>query len=240
MTATLETFDYSYPKHLIAQHPLSERDASRLMVLDRTRKKWEHRKMKEFPDFLLAGDLLIFNDTKVFPARLIGRDGAGRILEILLLEAYGSCSSNPVNLPEGAIKQGFRVTHTPFSNNDLKIRFSCLCKPMRKINVGTKIIFAPHWSGTIVTKIEDSIEIEFPEENLTTAQVMRDVYNSEFSVQFTGLPPATKSAKTRILNSKQVVMPLSMGKDSLATFALCQELGFKVQPKINMMFRNHG
>ncbi|MDO8494134.1 MAG: tRNA preQ1(34) S-adenosylmethionine ribosyltransferase-isomerase QueA [Deltaproteobacteria bacterium] len=137
MKVTLETFDYSYPKHLIAQHPLPKRDASRLMVLDRARKQWKHDTMKNLPNFLRAGDLLIYNDTKVFPARLIGKGESGRIVEVLLLE---------------------KLSET---------KFRCLCKPARKIEVGTKITFAPDWAGIIVSKSEEQIGIEFPKENFS-------------------------------------------------------------------------
>lgn len=71
-------FDYPLPPELIAQRPLVERDASRLMVLDRAGETVEHRTFRELPQILRPGDLLVFNNTKVFPARLLGRRrGAG-------------------------------------------------------------------------------------------------------------------------------------------------------------------
>ncbi len=69
----LEEFDYEIPAGLIAQRPLKERDASRLMVLRREAKQWEDRRFRELPQILEPGDLLVFNNTKVFPARLLGR-----------------------------------------------------------------------------------------------------------------------------------------------------------------------
>jgi S-adenosylmethionine:tRNA ribosyltransferase-isomerase len=69
----LEEFDYALPAELIAQRPLAERDASRLMVLDRATGRFEDGSFRDMAQVLRAGDLLVFNNTKVFPARLLGR-----------------------------------------------------------------------------------------------------------------------------------------------------------------------
>jgi S-adenosylmethionine:tRNA ribosyltransferase-isomerase len=69
----LEEFDYTLPAELIAQRPLAERDASRMMVLDRAAKRWDDRGFGELSQLLQPDDLLVFNNTKVFPARLLGR-----------------------------------------------------------------------------------------------------------------------------------------------------------------------
>ena len=69
----LSEFDYQLPPELIAQHPLPERDASRMLVLDRATGAIEDRLFRELPEILHPGDLLVFNNTKVFPARLLGR-----------------------------------------------------------------------------------------------------------------------------------------------------------------------
>jgi S-adenosylmethionine:tRNA ribosyltransferase-isomerase len=69
----LEEFDYVLPQELIAQRPLAERDASRMLVLDRGTEHWEDRNFSGIAQFLRPDDLLVFNNTKVFPARLLGR-----------------------------------------------------------------------------------------------------------------------------------------------------------------------
>jgi S-adenosylmethionine:tRNA ribosyltransferase-isomerase len=69
----LEDFDYSLPSELIAQRPLAEREASRLMLLSRAKEAVEDRAFRELPQILQPGDLLVFNNTKVLPARLLGR-----------------------------------------------------------------------------------------------------------------------------------------------------------------------
>jgi S-adenosylmethionine:tRNA ribosyltransferase-isomerase len=69
----LKEFDYTLPAELIAQRPLAERDASRMLVLDRAAQSFEDGAFREIVQRLLPGDLLVFNNTKVFPARLLGR-----------------------------------------------------------------------------------------------------------------------------------------------------------------------
>jgi S-adenosylmethionine:tRNA ribosyltransferase-isomerase len=69
----LEEFDYQLPPELIAQRPLASRDASRMMVLDREAGSFRDRVFRDLPQILEPGDLLVFNNTKVFPARLLGR-----------------------------------------------------------------------------------------------------------------------------------------------------------------------
>jgi len=69
----LDEFDYSLPDELIAQQPLAARDASRMMVLHPASSTYEDRAFRDLPDLLEPGDLLVFNNTKVFPARLLGR-----------------------------------------------------------------------------------------------------------------------------------------------------------------------
>ncbi len=79
-------FDYYLPHELIAQTPVEPRDRARLMVLDRTGGEIKHHRFSELTDLLSPGDVLVFNDSRVIPARLMGRktDSGGR-LEILLL-----------------------------------------------------------------------------------------------------------------------------------------------------------
>ena len=79
---TLSDFDFVLPEHLIAQHPAAERSASRL--LDARAPQLVDRVFKELPDLLQAGDLLIFNDTKVIKARIFGEKASGGKLELLI------------------------------------------------------------------------------------------------------------------------------------------------------------
>ncbi|CUH94106.1 S-adenosylmethionine:tRNA ribosyltransferase-isomerase [Propionispora sp. 2/2-37] len=82
----VDEFDYDLPEELIAQHPCEPRDASRLLVLERNGQKINHRHFYDLPEFLQTGDLLVFNDTKVIPARLFGiKAGSGGKVEVFLL-----------------------------------------------------------------------------------------------------------------------------------------------------------
>ena len=79
-------FDYSLPQELIAQTPAEPRDSSRLMVVSRSDGSIAHRRFHHLPEYLKAGDLLVFNDSRVIPARLYGRKkGSGGRVELLLL-----------------------------------------------------------------------------------------------------------------------------------------------------------
>ncbi len=81
----LSDFDYEMPDNHIAQHPLKERDSSKLFVIRRASGTFEHRIFRNVVDYLQPGDLLILNDTKVFPARLSGNKPTGKKAEITLL-----------------------------------------------------------------------------------------------------------------------------------------------------------
>ncbi|HHG74506.1 MAG TPA: S-adenosylmethionine:tRNA ribosyltransferase-isomerase, partial [Persephonella sp.] len=84
----LSDYDYNLPKRLIAKYPVEPRDSCRLMVLDRKTKKIEHRVFREIGEYLEEGDLLVLNDTKVIPARLIGKKKTGAKIEVFLLRPY--------------------------------------------------------------------------------------------------------------------------------------------------------
>jgi len=83
-------FDFDLPRELIAQVPLPERSASRLLLLDVAAGSREDRMFRELPGFLRQGDLLVFNDTRVLPARLYGRKESGGAVEILIERVTGA------------------------------------------------------------------------------------------------------------------------------------------------------
>ncbi|MGH9903590.1 MAG: S-adenosylmethionine:tRNA ribosyltransferase-isomerase, partial [Pyrinomonadaceae bacterium] len=82
----ISDFDYRLPEELIAQRPLECRDASRLLVVDRAHVAWRDSRFSELPAEIEADDLLVLNNTRVFPARLIGkREPSGGRVELLLI-----------------------------------------------------------------------------------------------------------------------------------------------------------
>ena len=80
-----DDFDYDLPPDLIAQTPAEPRDSSRLMVVDRAAGSIDHHTFRDLPRFLREGDVAVFNDSRVFPARLYGRSASGGKVELLLL-----------------------------------------------------------------------------------------------------------------------------------------------------------
>ena len=92
-------FDFDLPKHLIAQAPPEVRGQSRLLVVDRAAEPGQvtHQTMSDLPAWLRAGDLLVVNDTKVFPARLLGRrTPSGGAVECMLLERVTGEDGEPL------------------------------------------------------------------------------------------------------------------------------------------------
>jgi S-adenosylmethionine:tRNA ribosyltransferase-isomerase len=80
----IEDYDYVLPPELVAQYPLEKRDASRLLVLRRDGGEIRHTQFRDFPQWLDEGDVLVVNDTRVFPARLMGQKDSGGKVELLL------------------------------------------------------------------------------------------------------------------------------------------------------------
>lgn len=108
----VEDFNFDLPEELIAQHPLEKRDSSRLLVLDKKTGDIEHRHFADLPRFLKKGDVLVLNDTRVIPARLLGikEDTEGKI-EFLLL------------------------------NRKMLDTYECLAKPGKRARKGAKFTF---------------------------------------------------------------------------------------------------
>ena len=103
-------FDYDLPEELIAQHPLAERDASRMLVVDRAKGTWEDRMFRDFPSYLNESDCLVLNDTRVFPSRLFGRreHGTGRV-EIFLTRQLTENTWEALVRPGKKMRTGERI-----------------------------------------------------------------------------------------------------------------------------------
>lgn len=113
-----EEFDYELPRELIAQDPLEDRSASRLLVLDRATRSVSHRRFTDLPEYLAPGDCLVLNTTRVMPARLVGRkQPTGGRVELLLLEACDMTGAEADGVPDryrammrgAAVREGVRV-----------------------------------------------------------------------------------------------------------------------------------
>ena len=100
-------YDYNLPEELIAQTPLKNRSESRLMVLNREKQTFEHKHFSDILDYLTENDVLVLNDTKVIPARLIGHKiDTNAVIEILLLKDLGDNVWQTLARPQKRVKIG--------------------------------------------------------------------------------------------------------------------------------------
>lgn len=106
----ISEFDYELPEELIAQHPLEQRDSSRMLILNRETQSWTDGRFAQFPDLIRAGDVIVVNNTRVFPARLIGqRDPSGGRVEVLLVREIEVCVWEALVRPAHRLKTGERI-----------------------------------------------------------------------------------------------------------------------------------
>jgi S-adenosylmethionine:tRNA ribosyltransferase-isomerase len=131
----IEDYDYSLPKDLIAQHPVSERDRSRLLRLDRETGSVTHHRFEDILSLLAPSDLLVVNNTQVVPARLIGKKTTGGRVELLILDypelISGAKESDCLLKASKAVKPGTRFTFddgleaevTGRANGTFRVRF---------------------------------------------------------------------------------------------------------------------
>lgn len=103
------SYFYELPEELIAQHPATPRDSSRMLYYNRAEDKVEHRIFRDIADILRPGDLLVINNTKVIPARLFGYDEKGREYEILLLKRIDYTRWEAILRPAKKAKIGSRI-----------------------------------------------------------------------------------------------------------------------------------
>lgn len=114
----LSEFDYELPEELIAQHPLDRRDASRMLVVDRASGSWTDLQFSDFPDYIGEHDVVVVNNTRVFPARLIGRrELTGGRVEVLLIREIEPNEWEALVRPGNRLKEGARIV---FGNGELK------------------------------------------------------------------------------------------------------------------------
>ena len=121
-------FDYYLPEELIAQTPIKDRDKSRLLVMDRKTGELEHKNFYDIIDYLVPGDVLVLNNTKVMPARLIGHKvDTDAVIEVLMLKDLGDDT------------------------------WECLSKPAKRVKVGTIVKFSDELSAKCIYEGEDGI-----------------------------------------------------------------------------------
>jgi S-adenosylmethionine:tRNA ribosyltransferase-isomerase len=118
-------FDYELPDELIAQEPLKDRERSRMLVVNRTEKSFRDEQFADFPKFLRKGDVVVLNNTKVFPARLFGISETGAKVELFLV----------------------RETEN--------LIWETLARPAKRLKIGKKISFGENLSAEVLEKTEE-------------------------------------------------------------------------------------
>lgn len=129
---SLHDYQFDLPQELIAVEPLEERNRSRMMIVSRDSGTFDDGQFFELPETLQSGDVLVLNNTKVFPARLIGRSATGAAVEIFLIREAG---------------------HN---------RWETLARPARRLPPGKRIVFASGFSATVIERDPDGrLVVEF-------------------------------------------------------------------------------
>ena len=136
--ASLELYDYGLPEELIAQYPSPERAGSHLLVVDRASGELRDRRFMDIPEYLKPGDVLVMNDSRVIPARLLGlKETTGAHIEIFLLrEESGVCESATA--------------------------WKVLARPARRLKQGERVVFSEELSAQVLEKHTDgSLTVAF-------------------------------------------------------------------------------
>jgi S-adenosylmethionine:tRNA ribosyltransferase-isomerase len=118
-------YEFDLPDELIAQKPLENRENSRMLIVNRSENSWRDARFYEFPNFLRKGDVLVLNNTKVFPARLLGETETGAKIEIFLVEEMENQT------------------------------WETLARPARRLKIGKKIIFDENLTAEVIERSEE-------------------------------------------------------------------------------------
>ncbi|MFA7653819.1 MAG: tRNA preQ1(34) S-adenosylmethionine ribosyltransferase-isomerase QueA [Candidatus Magasanikbacteria bacterium] len=182
-------FDYNLPEDLIAQSPVTPRDFSRLMIVDKDIQKINHKHFYDIVDYLSKGDLLVWNNTKVFKARLKGTIELDQQTDDIPGEVFST--NRILNTPKHV--EIFLVR--PMENPGV---WRVLAKPGRKLRLGMRVKFAPDFSCEVITKEKDgTLLMQFSEEDF----IVREKANKYGEVP---TPPYVTSKHQNIKTSRQL------------------------------------
>ncbi len=143
MQEIMRKSDYSYdlPQELIAQTPAQKRDMSRLLVVDRTKKEYEHRRFSDIKEYLKPKDALVLNNSKVIPARIFGHR--------YVKDAFGVMTD----------KTGKTVIEVLLLKRINETDWECIVRPGKKMKPGTKVKFSDELSCEVADVLEDGNRI---------------------------------------------------------------------------------
>jgi S-adenosylmethionine:tRNA ribosyltransferase-isomerase len=140
-----DDFDFDLPRDLIAQHPVAPRDAARLLAVGA---ELEDRRLRDLPALLGPGDIMVFNDTRVIPARLFGRRGEAKV-EVTL--------------------------HKQEMGEPARTRWRAFAKPAKRLKPGDRVDFAPGVCATVVERDGGEVTLEFPLGTAALAAVLERI-----------------------------------------------------------------
>jgi len=174
----LSEFDYDLPAEAIAQQPLADRSASRMLVVRRAEGAWEDRLFRDLPEFLVPGDCLVVNDSRVFPSRLYGRRRGVRALPV--------GKNNPRRWQNLSGRVEVFLTR-PVSEDHLC--WEALVRPGRKMHVGEVVEFGEGLEAEIIGRGEFG-------ERKVRFRSQGDLYEALDRLGHTPLPPYIHRADT--------------------------------------------
>ncbi len=161
MNLTTNDFDYNLPEELIAQYPLKKRENARMMVLERKNQTIEHKHFYDIVDLLNPDDVLVLNNTKVFPARLIAKRNSGGEVEVFLLN--------------------------PCAQNNC---WYCLMKRSKRVKEGEELFISDDFKIKVIQKdVENAKEGELPKNIVELEFLGDDVYEILNKYGSIPLPP---------------------------------------------------
>ena len=164
-------FDYDLPEELIAQTPVEPRDSSRLLVMDKKTGELEHRHFYDLPEYLKPGDLLVFNDTRVIPARLHGVKTTGAHVEVFLLTRKNATDWEVLVKPGKKLQKGAQI----------KFSDELSCEILDTTDFGGRIARF-HYEGVFEEILDRLGETPLPpyiHEKLKDSERYQTVYNRE-------------------------------------------------------------
>ncbi len=131
---SINDYDYKLPEDLIAQEPVAERDQSRLLAMDRHSGHLTHQVFRELDDLLTPSDILVINNTRVVPGRLVGKKETGGRVEVLIMNYAAGMQS---------------ASHWK--------QFDCMIKASKPTRAGTRLYFSDNVEATVMGRIDDYI-----------------------------------------------------------------------------------
>ncbi|CDE92643.1 tRNA preQ1(34) S-adenosylmethionine ribosyltransferase-isomerase QueA [Acidaminococcus sp. CAG:542] len=164
-------FDYDLPQELIAQTPVEPRDSSRLLVMDKKTGELEHRHFFNLPEYLKPGDVLVFNDTRVIPARLHGFKTTGAHVEVFLLTRKNATDWEVLVKPGKKLQKGAQI----------KFSDELSCEILETTDFGGRIARF-HYDGIFEEILDRLGETPLPpyiHEKLQDKERYQTVYNRE-------------------------------------------------------------